>query len=80
MLFSHHFQHSIRIWIKSEIIEIQDGNLLLRHLCNYGCHGNELDSMWKVQRKLIMCAKYHVNRMNGVESRGEGSGSPYAFV
>ena len=32
MLFSHHFQYSIQIWIKSENLKIQDGGHLWRHL------------------------------------------------
>ena len=47
----------------------------LPHLCNVnGCHGY---AMWlcfiESRRKLILVAKYDVNRMNCVESRGEGS-------
>ena len=58
MLFSYHFQ--------------------LPHLCKVnGCHGNQLDTMWlcfiESRRKLILFAKYDVNRMNCVESKGEGS-------
>ena len=46
MLFSHHFQYSIRIWIKSENLKIQDGGHLWRYLGSYGCHGNQLDTTW----------------------------------
>ena len=43
-------------------------------LCGCGCHGNQL----KVQKvKLILCAKYQVNRMTSVKSRWEGSDSPH---
>ena len=33
-------------------------------------------TLLKVQKKLIICAKYQVNQMNGVESRGKGSDYP----
>ena len=31
---------------------------------------------WKYKKMLIICAKYLVNRMNGVKNRGEGSDWP----
>ena len=50
---------------------------LERHSCGFGCHGNQLDDTWShligSTRKLIICAKYQVNRMNGVKSGGEGA-------
>ena len=40
----------------------------MENLCGY--------AKLEVQRKRIICAKYHVNQMNGVESSGEGSHWP----
>ena len=44
MLFSRHFWSVIiQIQIKSENYKIQDGGGLSRHLCCYGCYGNQLN-------------------------------------
>ena len=34
----------IQISIKSENLKIQDGGHLWRHLCEFGCHGKQLDT------------------------------------
>ena len=66
---------------KSKNLKIsEDGGRLWRHLCGCGCHGIQIDATWfqliENTKKLIVCAQYQVNRMNGVRSRGEGSHWP----
>ena len=36
----------VKIWTKSENLRIQDGSRLWRHLFDYCCHGNQLDTTW----------------------------------
>ena len=77
MMFSHHFQCSVPILTKSENLKIQDGRRSWRHLCNCGCHESESNKTWLglieyTNEARFMC-QHHVNRVNDVESRGEGS-------
>ena len=90
MLFSRHFHSSIWIGIKSKNLKIHDGGCLWQHLCSYGCYGNHIETTWfhfKIEgtKKAHYIAKYQVDQMNGVESRGEGPidatpHPPYTFV
>ena len=47
MLFSRQSEvEKVKIWTKSENFKIQDGSRPWRHLFDYFCHGNQLDTMW----------------------------------
>ena len=78
MLFSHYFEC---LNLNSKKFENPRWRSLVTSLCCCGRHGNQLSSKWfrlieSTKNAPYICAKYLVNRMNGVKSRGEGSDSP----
>ena len=44
MLFSR--QSEVEKWKFEQNLKIQDGGRLWRHLFDYCCHGNQLDTTW----------------------------------
>ena len=76
MLFSYYseFEKKLKIW-KSNVAAASDVIMLL-WLPWQPIKQQVVSMKLKAQRTLIICAKYLVNRMNGVKSRGEGSDWP----
>ena len=87
MLFSHYFQclnlnmkKTLKIW-KSKMAATSD--VMLLWFPWKPVKQQVVSINWKYKEHFIF-AKYQVNRMNAVKSRGEGSDwpppTPYAFV
>ena len=78
MLFAHHFQYYNSNLDKIWKLKNPNGVNLWRCLCSCNCHGISWHHvvMFNWKYRWSKCDKYHVNRMNCIESRGEGSDWP----
>ena len=69
----------MKIWTKSENFKIQDGGRLWRHLFDYCCRGNQLDTAWfrLIESTNETCYTYQVSCQSDelYQKRKGGGGS-----